>query len=116
MFTKSVSFALALSLTSIAACAAGDGSSSGSTGAPAASMTAATAGGLGTACNTYYGTCCPEIANSLPAGTNRDMAVKACTDSKAAIEKGIAGGASKAQYESACQQSIDAAKSAGKCK
>jgi hypothetical protein len=114
MFTKSVSFALALSMMSIAACAAGDGSSSGS--APAASTTAATTSGLGTACTTYYSTCCPEIANSFPAGTNRDMAVKACTDAKAAIEKGVAGGASKAQYESACQQSIDAAKSAGKCK
>jgi hypothetical protein len=115
MFTKSVSFALAFSVVSIAACAAGDGSSSGSTGAPAASTTAAAAGGLGKACTTYYGTCCPELANSLPAA-NRDMAVKACTDAKAAIDKGVTGGASAAQYESACQQSIDAAKSAGKCK
>jgi hypothetical protein len=116
MSTKSVSIALVFSIVSVAACAAEDDSSSGSTGAPAASTTAATTGGLGKACTTYYGTCCPEIANSLPAGTNRDMAVKACTDAKAGIDKGVTGGASASQYESACQQSIDAAKSAGKCK
>jgi hypothetical protein len=106
------------------ACASGEGS--GSSGASGSSSTTSGSSGaaatepasssLGTACETYYGTCCLELANSMPAGANRTQAVKACTDAKTADEKGLAGGATAAQYESSCEQGIAAAKQAGKCK
>jgi hypothetical protein len=107
------------------ACASGEGSGSSSGASGSSSTTSGSSGtaaaepassSLGTACETYYGTCCTELANSMPAGANRTQAVKACTDAKAAAEKGIAGGATAAQYESSCEQGIAAAKQAGKCK
>jgi uncharacterized protein YceK len=94
-------------------CSSGTTSTAGGDAAPA-STSAASA--LGPKCEIYYGTCCAELANTLPAGANRDSAVKACSDANANIKQGIAAGATAEQYESACAQGITSAQAAGKCK
>jgi hypothetical protein len=73
-------------------------------------------GGLGAACTKYYGTCCTENANAIPAGATRDAAVKACTDAKTTAAQSLTSGTSTAQLEDACQKGIDLSQMQGRCK
>jgi hypothetical protein len=89
--------------------------SSGGTGGPANSSGGA-ATQLGPNCESYYGTCCPSLAEGIPAGSAKDMLLKSCTDGKEAATKALSNGSTAAQLEASCQKAIDTAKMQNKCK
>lgn len=64
---------------------------------------------LGSACTTYYDSCCIEAANG-------DATLEQnCRDSKKAAEDSVAQGTDPSSLEAACQQGVDAAQAAGLC-